>query len=254
MDNIPAEEPSGPKIVENLDEAPSLGKIQELLQTKNDTSRFVGLALLKSVLDNSPTLREDDQAVLQLWDSISPKFLDRLIKTGQREKKDMLDLAISVIHIFAMLLPEDAKRHPKLTGRIPPLVGAVLNRSDLRFSILREPLSHALRSSPASTRLILQTLHTIASFREGAIAFVAVEDLSPLTEIAPKYPETLDIFSFAWLNSMGSNGTETALKLSIDKNIQQLVSSFKGTDAVTLLNFLSYFLRNTDPEVIPRDL
>lgn len=115
-------------------EALQLGKIEQLLKAKDDTSRFVGLALLKSTMDASEQLREDKAVVTTLWRAISPKFLDRLLRTGskagskQSDTKEMLDLAANVIYTFAILLPEDAKADPKLLDRIPLLIHAVLQR------------------------------------------------------------------------------------------------------------------------------
>lgn len=114
--------------------AVTIGKIQELLKTKNDTARFVGLALLKSVLDNSSQVREDEAAIKGLWKSVSPKFLDRLLWSGSRQStssgdaKDMIDIAVAVLHTFSLLLPEEAKRDTSLVGRIPALVSVILHR------------------------------------------------------------------------------------------------------------------------------
>lgn len=114
--------------------AVTIQRIQDLLKTKNDTSRFVGLALLKSVLDNSPQLREDEEAITTLWHSVSPKFLDRLLRSGAkqgpspRDARDMIDIAVAVIHIFSVLLPDDSKRDPSLVGRMPALASVVLHR------------------------------------------------------------------------------------------------------------------------------
>jgi hypothetical protein len=122
----------------------SVDKIQTLLRAKDDTSRFVGLALLKSVLDNTPELRSNEEAVVSLWESIPSKFLDRLIRTGSKQpapdsskspassrkdakSNDMLDLAVSVLHTFSTLLPEDARQSPKLLDRIPQLVACLLH-------------------------------------------------------------------------------------------------------------------------------
>ena len=112
----------------------SVQKIQTLLKTKDDTSRFVGLALLKSVLDNSETLRDDQDLILTLWESIPPKFIDRLLRTGQqgqsasrKNAKDMLDLAVSVLHTFTALVPVE-KRDDKFVGRIPRLVASLVQR------------------------------------------------------------------------------------------------------------------------------
>jgi hypothetical protein len=115
------------------DGAPSLQKIQYLLKTKDDTARFVGLAILKSALDNSAELRQDEDAIVALWVSISPKFLDRLLRAGsagsqnqsQKEAKEMLDLAVSVNHTFAVLLPDNEKAGSKFYARIPRLVACL---------------------------------------------------------------------------------------------------------------------------------
>ena len=54
-------------------------KLLELLKTKDDTSRFVGLALLKTVLDNGQ-LVQDTELIHEIWESISPKFIKRLLR------------------------------------------------------------------------------------------------------------------------------------------------------------------------------
>lgn len=130
---------------QNQDETVTIQKIQELLKTKNDTSRFVGLALLKSVLDNSQQLREDEAAVADLWQSVSPKFLDRLLRSGMKqssqEAKDMIDIAVAVLHTFSTLLPDDMKKDPSLIGRIPALVAVVLHRYGISASYSSGPSS-----------------------------------------------------------------------------------------------------------------
>ncbi|KAM5345492.1 hypothetical protein ACJ41O_011354 [Fusarium nematophilum] len=213
-------------------------KIKSLLKTKDDTQRFVGLALLKSLLDSSEELRQDEQAVQSLWTSLSAKFLDRLLRTGSKpsskNSKEMLDLAVSVLHVFAILLPDRARTDARFIGRIPLLVGAVLYSSD------------------ETTKLILQLLHTLVSTQEGAQAFVRVEDISSLTEIAPTHAPVLDILAFAWLNAMAIVEDPRTLSVQIDATIQSLASSFTGTDAVTLLEFVGFFLRNANGSILPR--
>ncbi|RGP70714.1 duf1941 family [Fusarium sporotrichioides] len=215
-----------------------INKILSLLRAKDDTQRFVGLALLKSVLDGSEQLRQDEQTVQSLWSSLSPKFLDRLLRTGStpstKNSKEMLDLVVSVLHIFAILLPDQATSDAKFINRIPLLVNAVLY------------------SSEDTTKLILQLLHTIVSSQQGAQAFIKIEDFSSLTEIAPNHAKVLDILSFAWLNSMTGVGDYTKLAKQVDGTLQSLVSSFTGTDAVTLLEFLGYFLRHANSTILPR--
>ncbi|KAG8668831.1 hypothetical protein FPOAC2_08135 [Fusarium poae] len=215
-----------------------INKILSLLKAKDDTQRFVGLALLKSVLDGSEQLRQDEQTVQSLWSSLSPKFLDRLLRTGSnpstKNSKEMLDLVVSVLHIFSILLPDQAANDVKFINRIPLLVNAVLYSSD------------------ETTKLILQLLHTLVSSQQGAQAFVKIEDFSSLTEIAPNHAQVLDILCFAWLNSMTGVQDHTALAKQVDNTLQSLVSSFTGTDAVTLLEFLGYFLRHANSIILPR--
>jgi hypothetical protein len=116
-----------------MDPAVTFEKMQELLRAKDDTSRFVGLALLKTILDNGQLIQDPARLEL-LWESLSPKFLDRLLRAQQNEKiskaeaKDMVDLAVSVLHTFTMLLPEDARKNKRLTGRTAPLVKALIAR------------------------------------------------------------------------------------------------------------------------------
>lgn len=109
-------------------------KMKDLLKAKDDTSRFVGLALLKSVLDNEQQLVKNTERLQILWESISSKFLDRLLraqfggKIDKAQAKDMVDLAVAVLHTFSILLPEDVRRGPQLTGRTGPLVKALIQR------------------------------------------------------------------------------------------------------------------------------
>jgi hypothetical protein len=112
-------------------------KMQELLKAKDDTSRFVGLALLKSVLDNGQPV-QDPVRVHVLWEALSPKFFDRLLRAQQNEKiskteaKDMVDLAVAVLHTFTILLPENSLKEKRVIGRINPLVKALVQRSASR--------------------------------------------------------------------------------------------------------------------------
>lgn len=81
------------------------------------------------------------------------------------------------------------------------------------------------------------------------MAFMNIEDISALTEVAAAHPESLQVLSFAWLHAQNASRDPVALRNKIDATIQQLVSSFRGTDGVTLLEFLGSFLHHADPEV-----
>lgn len=122
-------EPSGV-----MDITAAVEKMKELLKAKDDTSRFVGLALLKTLLDNGQ-LVQDTERVRILWEALSPKFLDRLLRAHQNEKlskseaQDMVDLATTVLHTFSIILPEDTRKEKRLVGRTPALIKALVKRS-----------------------------------------------------------------------------------------------------------------------------
>lgn len=113
-----------------------LEKLRSLLRAKDDTSRFVGLALLKSVLDNG-TISQNAPQIQDIWESLSPKFLDRLLKaahsqkTNKAEARDMVDLAVAVLHTFSILLPVHSQNESRLLGRTGPLVKALVQRLDI---------------------------------------------------------------------------------------------------------------------------
>ncbi|KAG6025145.1 hypothetical protein E4U19_003358 [Claviceps sp. Clav32 group G5] len=220
-------------------DAATIARIKSLLQAKDDTQRFVGLALLKSVLDNTPELRADESTIKQLWASVSPRFLDRLIATGSQPSgnnvREMLGLAVSVIYTFTALVPEAMRAEEEFTDRIPGLVKAVLYSSD------------------ATTESLLKVLHTLVSIPEGAKAFVEAGDVSSLAEIAPSHAAVLDIFLFAWLNGMASVVEKHVLVLQVASTMQSLVSAFTGTDGVTLVQFVGTFLRQADPTIVPHE-
>ncbi|KAF4638042.1 hypothetical protein G7Y89_g24 [Cudoniella acicularis] len=229
-------------------------KMQELLKTRNDTSRFVGLALLKSVLDNGQ-LVQDPVRLRVLWEALSPKFLDRLLRAQENKKisktetRDMVDLSVSILHTFTNLLPLDALKEKRLTGRIDPLVKALIQRLELLPSPLI--IAKAIPSPPETSKLILQTLLTIVSQTDGALELLKVSDLSPLTEIATQNPLVLDILSYSWINASTIREEIATVRASIDNLLPALLVIFRQTDAVTLIQCVGSLLLKLVPEVSP---
>jgi hypothetical protein len=227
-------------------------KMLELLQAKDDTSRFVGLALLKSVLDNGQ-LAQDPERLRILWEALSPKFLDRLLRTQRNEKvnkaeaQNMVDLASAVLHTFTILLPDYSRREKRLTERTEPLVKALVERPVVYSHPSRYMLT--LNSPPETTKLILQTLLTIVSYPEGALEMLNIQDLSPLTEIAVQYSLVLDILNFTWTNAASIPTEMDKVQITIDKGIPALQNIFKGTDAVTFIDFMGSLIPKLAPEV-----
>ena len=146
-----------------------LEKALDFLKAKDDTSRFVGLALLKPVLEQKlsqqiDTEEEGIRAVIeQCWRAIPVKFLDRLLKAkpdGKRTKEEagsMVGLAVAVLHAFMTIL-EVPEKDDRFVGRVPLLMSA-------------------LRSTPRETTTqIMQIIATLATTTEGSHAVFNADD------------------------------------------------------------------------------
>jgi hypothetical protein len=109
----------------------ALDQTLALLEQRDDTSRFVGLALLKSLLDNHEELRNDPKVVSRCLAAASVTFLDRLLRSGEKggrsaeDARNMTDLAVSVIHTFTLLQQTSGGIDEKLIGRTAALVAAL---------------------------------------------------------------------------------------------------------------------------------
>ncbi len=111
--------------------AEAVNQTLNLLGAKNDTSRFVGLALLKSLLDNHEELRHDTEVTSKCWDAVPARFLDRLLRASDNKQKldaeaqSMVDLAVQVIHTFTLLKSSNAGDDEKLVGRTSRLISVL---------------------------------------------------------------------------------------------------------------------------------
>ncbi|KAI9733772.1 MAG: hypothetical protein M1818_007186 [Claussenomyces sp. TS43310] len=204
------------------DPAAAFRQMKTLLSAKDDTSRFVGLALLKAVLDNQSGLMQDENQLKTLWSAISPRFLDRLLRSGKNqnvskaEAKDMVDIAVGVLYTFTILLPVQERKSKRLVGRINALVDALI------------------KSEP-----------------EGAFQLLKLEDISPLTEIATQQVLVLDIIGLAWSNASAERTKSSEVQATIDTTMPELLAGFKHTDAVTFLAFIGDTLPKLAPEALP---
>ncbi|TKA79767.1 hypothetical protein B0A49_02660 [Cryomyces minteri] len=159
-----------------MDPAAALSQVFNLLKAKDDTSRFVGLSLLRSLLDAHDVFRNDPDIVIKCWAAIPTKFLNRLLNAveGQKRTKEeansMNELAVSVIHVFTILLPLQAIQEDKMLS----FCGAIVK-------VLQ-------RTTTETTTLVVQVLVTISSQPKGADAMWEIDDVSPLLKVA-KYQE-----------------------------------------------------------------
>lgn len=125
----------GQKFAEATDDPLNgLDKTLALLAAKDDTSRFVGLALLKSILENKIEFQNDPRIVTKCWEAIPSKFLDRLLRACVKNEKStdetlsLLELAVAVLHAFTILLPEHVKHSEKLVDKVPILLDVLSKR------------------------------------------------------------------------------------------------------------------------------
>ena len=156
-----------------------LEKALEFLKAKDDTSRFVGLALLKPVLEQelskqSATEEEGTRAVIeQCWRAIPVKFLDRLLKAKSEGKRtgtqagSMISLAVAVLHAFLTIV-DTPEKDDRFVGRVPLLMSALRS------------------TSPETTTQIMQILATLATTKEGSQAIFGAKDKDDQTDQKPR--------------------------------------------------------------------
>ena len=167
--------PSGPESTPRKDLEAALN----LLRKRDDTSRFVGLALLKPVLeqelsDGGTAIEEKKYAIVQrCWDAIPIVFIDRLLKarTNDKRSKDevenMVGLAVAVLYAFMTLL-DSPEKEEKVMGRVP---------------LLRT----ILRSCPQATRTqIMNIFHILAMTREGSSAIFGLNIIAEKSDQKPE--------------------------------------------------------------------
>jgi Neurochondrin len=142
---------------------PLLRHIFDLLRAKDDTSKFVGLSLLHSWIDQDVS-RLHVSAVVQCWKAIPTSFLLRLLKAQTSVKisdddaRNMSHLAIAIIHTFITLLP-------------PEEIDAC------GFVIYCQPLIISISSVDAPQKtLVIQSLQSMASTRFGRGNLLASPD------------------------------------------------------------------------------
>ncbi|KAI0024724.1 Neurochondrin-domain-containing protein [Xylariomycetidae sp. FL0641] len=222
--------------------------IRSLLLAKDDTTNITGLGILRTYIDSN---RPKDQATLQsLWSSISPNFLDRLIRTGSQagpgEKNEgMLGLAVAVIHTFVKLLPDDKLEHSSFVARIPLLLDA---------------LNHC--QNPETTKHILElvadlvTRHSPDKTTSEAAKLLACLDLEAwktlIVQVTQQEQQVFAIFQEVLLGgstAVVGQQQRSGLRNQISAALVLLIESLKDKPAKKLLEFLSIVLSLLDPDL-----
>ena len=138
-----------------------------LLKKHDDTSRFVGLALLKPVLEqelgqlDDTDERESAEIIQRAWDAIPAKFLDRLLKARSKEGRsrgeaeNMVGVAVAVLQAFMGLL-ESPHTDEKFIGRVPVLMSILHSTSPKMRDHIME-IVHCLVMTPEGRSAIFET-------------------------------------------------------------------------------------------------
>lgn len=90
----------------------------------------MGLARLKAILDNRTELRGDPDVIAKCWAAVPATFLDRLLLAGYRsnqvvDRDYVINLAVSIIHIFLDRLPAALRDDKKFAGRVDKLLAVL---------------------------------------------------------------------------------------------------------------------------------
>lgn len=113
---------------------PPLEKLElalSYLRDGNDTSKFIGLSQLRSILVNNRELGEDQFVIVKCWVAIPPRFLYRILRAtdyrGERtaDRDYMIGLAVAIIHTFPSLLLASSENGLKFVDQTPRLLAAL---------------------------------------------------------------------------------------------------------------------------------
>lgn len=150
----------------------ALEQTLSLIKAKDDTSRFAGLFLLRSLLDSNEKLRDDPEVVSKCWDAISSKFLIRLLKTeakgkrSEEEAKSLVELAISIIRVFVNLLPPEELESEKIGDLCEPIAQDIPRLDSARrltgFQILQSVAGRSANFVLFQNKNIIQPLAQLA--------------------------------------------------------------------------------------------
>jgi len=164
---------------ETKDPSSALAQTLVLLKAKDDTSRFAGLSLLRSLLDSNEKLRNDPDVISKCWSSISEKFLVRLLKAqpsdkrSEEESKSLVELAVSIVHTFVNLLPPNELESAKIRDLCEP-IGKSVSRLDPGSRISAFQILQSVAACPSNFSLfrdqsILSSLGDLAKNDESAL-------------------------------------------------------------------------------------
>ncbi|KAA8907326.1 Neurochondrin-domain-containing protein [Sphaerosporella brunnea] len=208
-----------------------------LLSQKDDTSRFVGLAMMLSIINH---VSDPEKVVRSCSEKLNPLFLDRLLKAGAREQtpseesKNMVELAVNVINAFARCLP-DAGDNRFLVDRTPALIAALAS------------------SSALTSASILQILHAFATGTAGSQKIIQSDNLDAIVDASGANDMAIQVLQHAFIKSLGD---PALVKVCLERFFRKLVQKLEHCERslrLTLLELLGELLVRIPSQILPSD-
>ena len=243
--------------------AMALDQILQLLQSADDTIKFIGLALLRGVLTkiDSKEMQESYRTIApRCWNAIPVSFLDRLFNQFTKmaegdayapDARPMFELAFNVTHAFVCLLSIPQNRHALLPENMSKhLTASWAKRIETIFGLLDRPWEYPLHDSA------MQILQLFSDIPEGASVLIGVKDWAPLLKHADKDERPLDIYMRVFCTvAQTKRGKElvssSQLQKSFNKSVNQAIPAIEEIDCEEKLwNAMNQvILAVNDPEI-----
>ena len=174
-----------------------------LLKKHDDTSRFVGLALLKPVLEQELNQYDDTdegesaEIIQRAWGTIPAKFLDRLLKARSREGRsreeaeNMVGVAVAVLQAFMGLL-ESPQTDEKFIGRVSVLM-SILHSTSPRMRDQIMEIIHCLAMTPEGRSAIFETGPRTSDLSQPPLSYLLLTIIhADIMATVPYLQESLD--------------------------------------------------------------
>lgn len=178
-----------------------------LLKKHDDTSRFVGLALLKPVLEQELSQLDDTdegvsaEIIQRAWGAIPAKFLDRLLKARSREGRsrdeaeNMVGVAVSVLQAFMGLL-ESPQTDEKFIGRVPVLMSILHSTSPKMRDHIME-IIHCLAMTPEGRSAIFETGPQASNLDQPPLSYLLLTTIhADIMATVPDLQESLHSYEY----------------------------------------------------------
>ncbi|KAG4303491.1 hypothetical protein PCANB_000219 [Pneumocystis canis] len=209
-----------------------------LMKSKEDTSKFVALAIFPSILSKAPS------RTIECWKALDFEWIDRLLKSEKSLVNDNLDksleyktLALNILISFASF-PELCQ-HPDMINRIPSLI-SILPENNFSYMSSILDLLIILTQSKSGALKILDSHQT-------RILFKCIE-----AGCDESFEKIINMIKHAFIKSLSYPLDTCHFKLSLKKfmkDIANILKQSKGKKRLIILSFFNDVFLNIKTEV-----